>query len=94
MAHFDMTMTLTLDEAGRLALPQPVREKMHLRAGSKLRLDVMDDRMELTQEEPEARIEKRGKRRVVVGWEGYDAAQAVLEMRENQVARLDAPFEK
>ncbi|MDI1314999.1 AbrB/MazE/SpoVT family DNA-binding domain-containing protein [Prosthecobacter sp.] len=89
-----MTATVTLDKAGRLVLPKPVRDQLHLRAGSKLRLDVTGDRMELTQEVPEVKIEKRGKRRVVVGWEGFDAAKAVREMREDQVARLDAPFRK
>lgn len=89
-----MTATVTLDKAGRLVLPKPVRDQLHLRAGSKLRLDVTGDRMELSQEVPEVKIEKRGKRRVIVGWEGFDAAKAVREMREDQVARLDAPFRK
>ncbi len=89
-----MTTTITLDKAGRFVLPKPVRDQLRLRAGSKLRLDVTGDRMELTQEVPEVKIEKRGKRRVVVGWEGFDAAKAVREMREDQVARLDAPFRK
>lgn len=90
-----MVIMLTLDDAGRLAIPKPVRDMMHLRAGSRVRLDVEEDRMVIkAQEEPDARIEKRGKRRVVVGWDGFDAAQAVLEMREDQMARLDAPFEK
>ena len=40
-----MTATLTLDSAGRLVLPKPVRDKMHLRTGAKLRLDVVGDRM-------------------------------------------------
>lgn len=88
-------MTLTLDEAGRLAIPQPVREKMHLRAGSRLRLDVMEDHMELTQEAPEATIVyKQDGLPVVTGWEGFDAAKAVREMREEQVSRLDEPFRK
>ena len=85
-----MTATVTLDKAGRLVLPKPVRDQLHLRAGSKLRLDVIGDHMELTQEVPEVQIVRRGKRRVVVGWEGFDAAKAVREMREEQVARLES----
>ena len=85
-----MTATLTLDKAGRLVLPKPVRDQLHLRAGSKLRLDLNGDEMKLTQEVPEVKIVKRGKRRVVVGWEGFDAAKAVREMREEQVARLES----
>ncbi len=87
-----MTATLTLDSAGRLVLPKPVRDKMHLRTGAKLRLDVVGDRMEITQEVPEVKIERRGKRRVITGWEGFDAAKAVREMREDQTERLEAPF--
>ena len=90
-----MTATLTLDKAGRLVLPKPVRDQLHLRAGSKLRLDVTGDRMELTQEVPEVKIvRKKDGLPAVVGWDGFDAAKAVREMREEQVARLDAPFRK
>lgn len=90
-----MTATVTLDKAGRLVLPKPVRDQLHLRAGSKLRLDVMGDHMELTQEVPEVKIvQKKDGLPVVVGWKGFDAAKAVREMREDQVARLDAPFDK
>lgn len=90
-----MTATLTLDKAGRLVLPKPVRDKMHLRAGSRLRLDVLGDKLELTQEVPEVKIvRKKDGLPVVVGWEGFDAAKAVREMREDQVARLDAPSRK
>ena len=92
---FPMTATVTLDKAGRLVLPKPVRDQLHLRAGSKLRLDVMGDHMELTQEVPEVKIvQKKDGLPVVVGWKGFDAAKAVREMREDQVARLDAPFDK
>ena len=63
-----MTATVTLDKAGRLVLPKPVRDQLHLRAGSKLRLDVTGDRMELTQEVPEVKIvQKKDGLPVVVG---------------------------
>jgi AbrB family looped-hinge helix DNA binding protein len=90
-----MTATVTLDKAGRFVLPKPVRDQLHLRAGSKLRLNVTGDRMELTQEVPQVKIvRKKDGLPVIVGWEGFDAAKAVREMREDQVARLDAPFLK
>jgi hypothetical protein len=34
------------------------------------------------------------KRRVVVGWEGFDAVKAVQEAREEHLDRLEAPFRK
>ena len=85
-----MSATLTLDKAGRLVLPKLIRDRLHLRAGAKLRLEVVGEKLELTQEAAEVKIVKRGKRRVIVGWEGFDAAQAVREAREDYLDRLAA----
>lgn len=90
-----MIAILTLDKAGRLVLPKAMREKLHLREGAKLRAEVVGDRIEIEQEVPEVKVVRRkGGRRVVVGWTGFDAAKAVREMREEQVERLLAPFKK
>ena len=86
-----MAHTLTVDKAGRVILPKPLRDKLHLRTGSRLRAEVVGGRIELTEDVPEAQVERRGRRRVVIGWEGFDAAKAVGEMREEQVARLSKP---
>ncbi len=86
-----MTAILTLDTAGRFVLPKLMRDKMHLRPGSKLRADIVGDKIGMEVEASEVKLVKRGKRRVIVGWEGFDAVKAVSEMREGQVARLDAP---
>lgn len=90
-----MTATLTIDKAGRLVLPKAMRDKLHLREGSKLKAEIVGDRIELEQDLPKTKI-VRGKDGlpVVMGWEGFDAAKAVREMREDQMARLMAPFEK
>jgi AbrB family looped-hinge helix DNA binding protein len=87
-----MSTTITLDKAGRIVLPKVIRDRLRLSPGAKLRAEVIGDKLELTQEVAEVRLAKRGKRRVVVGWEGFDAAKAVRKMREDQVERLDAPF--
>jgi AbrB family looped-hinge helix DNA binding protein len=42
-----MTTTLTLDKAGRVVLPKPVRDEMQLRAGDSLELESSEDRMVL-----------------------------------------------
>ena len=86
-----MSAILVLDKAGRLVLPKAIRDRMHLCAGSKLRVEMVGDKLELTQEAAEVRIERRGKRRVVVGWEGFDAVRDVQEAREEHLDRLEAP---
>jgi AbrB family looped-hinge helix DNA binding protein len=77
-----MTTTLTVDKAGRVVIPKRIREEMHLREGSRLRLELRGDRLELTHELNEVQLERRGRRRVIVGWEGFDPAQAVQDARE------------
>jgi AbrB family looped-hinge helix DNA binding protein len=84
-----MSATIVLDKMGRIVLPKSIRDRLRLSAGAKLRAEVVGDKLELTQEIPEVRLAKRGKRRVVVGWEGFDAGEAVREMREDQVNRID-----
>jgi AbrB family looped-hinge helix DNA binding protein len=42
-----MTTTLTLDKAGRVVLPKPVRDEMQLRAGESLELESPEDRIVL-----------------------------------------------
>ena len=42
-----MTTTLTLDKAGRVVLPKPVRDEMQLRAGVSLELESSEDRIVL-----------------------------------------------
>lgn len=83
-----MTAMLTVDRAGRVVIPKTIREKMHLRQGSRLRAELVGDRVEIRAEPAEVQIERRGKRRVIVGWEGFDAAQAVREAREEHLDQL------
>jgi AbrB family looped-hinge helix DNA binding protein len=42
-----MTTTLTLDKAGRVVLPKPVRDEMQLRPGDSLELESTEDRIVL-----------------------------------------------
>jgi len=86
-----MTATITVDKAGRCVLPKRIRERMHLREGARLRLELTGDTLELTPVAAEARLEKIGKRRVVVGWDGFDAAKAVKAAREEYLERLEDP---
>ncbi len=83
-----MSVTTTIDKAGRLVVPKELREKLGLRAGSKVRLEVNEDRLELTPDVPQAEIEERDGIPVIVNWEGYDAVEAAKEGRDAYLNRL------
>ena len=84
-----MKTTIAIDRAGRLVIPKGIRERMHLREGSRLCVELHGDRIELTPEPTTSKI-VRGKDglRVIAGWEGFDAGKAVLEARDEQLDRL------
>jgi AbrB family looped-hinge helix DNA binding protein len=83
---YSMSETITIDGAGRLVVPKPMREKLSLRGGEKLTVKVVGDHLELVPDEPAPTLEKRGKRTVVTNWGEYDAGEAVREAQ----ARADA----
>ncbi len=83
-----MTATITIDSAGRLVLPKPMRDALHLRPGSRLRAEIVGDRISLDADTGDLRVEKRGKRRVVVGPPGFDAVKAIAESRREHEDRI------
>jgi AbrB family looped-hinge helix DNA binding protein len=87
--YFAMIATITMDAAGRFVLPKAIRERLHLRAGTRLRADVVADKIELTPE-PDAgvRIARRGKRMVIVGGGPFSAVQAIKRAREEREEQL------
>lgn len=93
-AIFNAMTILSVDKAGRIIIPKAIREKLHLHPGTPLQVDVIDDRIQLTQVPPEIRLEKRGKRRVVVGTGAFDATEVVAEAREDYLSRLKQPRSK
>ena len=86
---FAMSDTITIDAAGRFVLPKSIRDRLHLRAGTKLRADIVADKIELTPEpDADVRIERRGKRMVIVGGPPFDAVKAIKAAREEHDERL------
>jgi AbrB family looped-hinge helix DNA binding protein len=84
-----VAMTATLDKAGRVVLPKKIREKLHLKTGAAFKIEIVGDKIELEQELPKVRIVRNARgRRVVMGWEGFDAAKAVQENREERMENL------
>ena len=89
-----MSQSTTVDSAGRIVVPVSVRRRLNLAPGSRLRLEVVAERIELT---PEAELEPlvRQGTRLVLKPSGKpsskrgDAAAQVRAEREAQ-ARRDA----
>lgn len=53
-----MTAKLTLDKAGRVVLPKPLREQMHLGPGDTLQLETEGERITLRPLRPRATLKK------------------------------------
>jgi bifunctional DNA-binding transcriptional regulator/antitoxin component of YhaV-PrlF toxin-antitoxin module len=43
-----MIETIKMDSSGRLVLPKPLREQLHLKGGASLRAEIVAGRLELT----------------------------------------------
>jgi len=54
------TMLTTMDNAGRLVVPKPIREEAGLLPGEPLEVSVHDGRVEIAPAPREVRIEERG----------------------------------
>ena len=85
-----MTADLTIDGAGRIVLPSAVRRALNLSAGSRLRLDVVAQRIELTPApDTDAELLVVPGRRTVLRPNGKrsDAAALVRAERDTQAER-------
>lgn len=85
-----MAHALTLDSAGRIVLPSAVRRQLNLTPGSRLTLDVVAQRIELTPApDVEADLQVVPGRRTVLkpSGRGFDAAGAVRAERDAQAER-------
>lgn len=85
-----MDQPITLDSAGRIVLPADVRRRLNLRAGSRLQLEVVAERIELTPEpEAEAKLTRSAGARTVLRATGKksDASAATRAERDAQARR-------
>lgn len=59
-------MQTTIDAAGRIVVPKPLRDELGLRPGQVLELEVRDGRLEVEIAPVEMRLERRGRGLVAV----------------------------
>lgn len=84
---------IAIDSAGRIVLPSQVRRQLNLRPGSRLRLDVVAKRIELTPEpETQTDLTVSETKRPVLRPTGraFDAASATRAERDAQSRRRKA----
>lgn len=53
-------MTSTIDRAGRVVIPKPIREAAGLKPGSPLKIEYRDGRVEIEHKSPKVRLVKKG----------------------------------
>jgi AbrB family looped-hinge helix DNA binding protein len=85
-----MKRDITIDQAGRIVLPTEVRRLLNLGPGSRLRLAVVAERIELTPEpEPDPAFASAPSKRKVLEASGttFDAAAATRAERAAQARR-------
>ncbi len=64
MPWYDNGMKTTIDRAGRVVVPKPLREELNLEAGTGLEIRVREGRLELEPVATAMRLVQRGKGRV------------------------------
>ena len=87
-----MATTITIDASGRLVLPRPVRDRLHLMAGSRLDLEIESGSVRLTPVPDDGiRLVRSGKRLVISGTPPLapgDVARAIAADREDRSIKL------
>jgi AbrB family looped-hinge helix DNA binding protein len=82
--------TVQVDEAGRLVLPKPVRERFGLKRGDTLAIEVRGDAIELRPTRAGARLERINGVLVLTGEMTLTGADLVSASREERIDELKA----
>ncbi|MCH1502959.1 MAG: AbrB/MazE/SpoVT family DNA-binding domain-containing protein [Verrucomicrobiales bacterium] len=75
-----MSDTISIDQAGRMVLPKPIRDRLRLSGGSKLLVEMVGDHLELRPVETEnsaSLVEKDGLLVVASTDSTFDVVQAM-----------------
>lgn len=83
-------MTLTIDKAGRVILPKPIRDKLGLRGGSELEMEETALGILLKPASSKPSLVRKGRFLVHTGQlpRGYDLTEAIDEDREERARRI------
>jgi AbrB family looped-hinge helix DNA binding protein len=79
-----MSQSLTVDKTGRVLLPSAVRKRLNLKPGSRLAMELLAERIELTVLPPDTAqtaLSATGRKVLVASGAPSDAAQAVRDER-------------
>jgi len=79
-------MTLTIDDAGRVVIPKPLRDKLGLRAGSTLEVLETPEGVTLKPADRKSPLARQGRFLVITSElpPGWDVLKAIEEEREAQ----------
>lgn len=85
-----MSVSLSVDEVGRIVLPKPVREALGITGRARLKVEVVGEMAQLSRESAAAGpVRRRGGRLVFAGAlpSDWDSAKAVNKMRSQRLKR-------
>jgi len=85
-----MSVSLSVDEVGRMVLPKPVREALGISGRTRLKLEVVGDVAQLSRAaEGAGPVKRRGRRLIFAGSlpDDWDSGAAVGRMRVQRLKR-------
>jgi AbrB family looped-hinge helix DNA binding protein len=89
--HIDsMSVSLSVDEVGRIVLPKPVRDALGISGRTRLKLEVVGDVAQISREAGAAGpVKRKGQRLVFAGSlpDDWDSGAAVGRMRAQRIKR-------
>ncbi len=90
-----MSITITLGKSGRLVVPKVIRERLGLREGSRLKLEIQGGKIEAEPEADEVDIDLSSGFPVIRAKsprKGLSAVEAIKAEREARIDRLTTAY--
>lgn len=77
-------MTVTMDKAGRIVLPKPLRDQLHLKPGAEFTIERLGSQIQLEPRLPEGRIIYKKGIPVWTGPADFDVVEEINRAREER----------